>query len=313
MISRSYIMFCCIICLIAIDSVRGDDSAIQQKIVEDPYVKNALNLRREQQMMNTLASREREELIKNFLAIDEEKLPEELRYEYIDNKLLIYQEKGDWNTVLKIRDKLMRPRKSKTDRLLDADLLNIIAGYFAYNPFPPPPETMKDISVAVKDKYIRNYWEKHYRDYKEAERILRYILEHFDPNYSINVNALRTLAYLVGQMGRHEEALNIYKQYEKLDLEQIYDVDHSSSYLFGNPRPDTKKRISEMRQVWKTRPIMQMAEEAQHLAYPKAIEELKALKQKTTDPDLTDMIDGMISVLNRQEQGRLDLIKASKH
>ena len=121
-----------------------------------------------------------------------------------------------------IKNKLMgKKRASKTDDLIDAELLLWIASCYSGG-FPPPPEIRKNDGSPEYMEFAHEYAQKNYRDDKEEERILQYIVDNFDPNYLPAYQAHMELAGTQHNSGKRAQAYANYMICDSQDLKKLY-------------------------------------------------------------------------------------------
>jgi hypothetical protein len=176
---------------------------------------------------NDATDETKKKLVDAFMAEDVDKMPPEYRFAFLDKRIGWYMINGDWQGVLSIRDKLMAPQSVDPKRsLLDVDILQEIAGYFSNIGFPPPGGFEKN---KQSGKEMMQYWETHYRNPSEAERIRQYIVDHFDLQYAKTADSLTDLAFDQGGRNKGDLALANWKRFEALDLSKLYRVPYFRS------------------------------------------------------------------------------------
>lgn len=155
---------------------------------------------------------------------DTDNMPQEWRHRFITAQLFLYQLNGGWNEMLAIRDRLMnKKRVNKTDSLLDADILLEIKGYFCNVACYPPNEIRKvEPNSEEYRKFACEYWETHYKDEKEVERILQYVVDNFDNNYAPVADAYFSLACSQKRLGKNDLALKNYQAFDAFDRTKLY-------------------------------------------------------------------------------------------
>jgi hypothetical protein len=242
-----------------------------------------------------------EEVAKTIFACDTDKMPPEWRHAFIEEQLWICHHTGNWKQMEVIKNRLMgKKRARKKDDLLDADLLLCISGYYGGMPyFPPPKELQKHDNEAETSKFALEYFKKNYKDDKEHERILQYIVDNFDPNYGPVHRAERHLASLRVNMGKPVESMLGYQALETQDLKKLYclpQVDLNNGNLLSAemvlnqlfPPEYLKKEKSEIHQeMLRVSNFLEVSANVD-----KAIEELRALRKKHLDnPELRTKIE----------------------
>ena len=248
-----------------------------------------------------------------FLAENVAAMPQEWRYAFLDKRLWWFQVRGRWNDMLAVRDSLMKePDAGTTRSLLDADLLCEIATYFTHKIFLPP-ETDRATTMAkvlpapgvfllpganrtttvsgpvlvLETDLLRTlppdmaYWMEHYRDLTEGERILQYVVDHFDPKYEATVYALRNLAFIQSQQGKWSKSLENWKRWEAIPLDEVFSADrvHTGMKRVITAAEHLQRNRDDMEESKRILPNS-MIDAARWLPGPQALKELVVIGEK---------------------------------
>ena len=163
-----------------------------------------------------------QEIAPAIFALDTDKMPPEWRHAFAEEQLGLYSHLGNWKGMLSIKNKLMSKKHvSKTDDLIDADLLLQISRFYTGS-FPPPPEIRKNDGSPEYTEFAMEYGEKNYRDDKERERIYQYIVDNFDPNYAPVYMARGNLAGVQYNSTKRVLAYANYLICDRQDLKKLY-------------------------------------------------------------------------------------------
>jgi hypothetical protein len=240
--------------------------------------------------------------------LDTDKMPSEWRFPFVDQQLFLCHRNGDWQRMVAIKNKLMsKKRVGKKDDLIDAALLREISGYYAGTPyFPPPKEVQKPKDEKEANKFALEYFKNHYKDPKERERILLYIVENFDPDYAPVYIARTDLAGLRLNMDRPADALATYQAIETQDFKKLYclpQIELWTGRLLSGKEVFDRLCPPEYLNNQKNQIYQEMLRVSDFLEassnVDKAIEELRALRKKHLDaPELCAKIETRLRELS---------------